>query len=98
MARWILSLIRGSREPRPVLAGPSNPATARFVMQRYMQGVHRAIGFVDGLVDRAILVKPQQVQPLPAPIKEMQHRPDSVAERFGLLGRKALAFHADTVY
>jgi len=67
-------------------------------MKLHVQVVHRAIGFVDRLIDGTLLVEPQRVDPPPASEEEMQHRPDSVAERFGLLDREAMAFHADTVY
>ena len=97
MGRSRLSPIRGRRELL-LLAGPSNPAAARFIVQRHEQAMDRRVSFVDRLVDRALLIESQYVQPLPALQQEKQHRPDPVAECFGLLGRKAQAFHRDTVY
>jgi hypothetical protein len=60
--------------------------------------VHRAVSPVDRLVDNVSLVKPQRVNSSTTPIKEVKHRPDSVPESFGLLGREAWASHADSVY
>ena len=67
-------------------------------MEPHVQIVHRAVGFVDRLVDRAIRVKTQRVEPAPTLVKEVKHWPYSVSERFGLLGCEARAFHASTVY
>jgi len=96
--RRSLSLIRGRCESWSHLTGSSDPATAGFVMQRHVQGMHRAISLVNRLVDRAFLVKAPRVESPPASMKKVKHRPDSVAESFGLFGRKAREFHADTVY
>ena len=80
------SLVRGRRDAWSLAAGFSDPPTAGFVVRRCVQGMHRAIGFVDRLVDSTFLVKPPRVKPPPASMKKVKHRPDSVPERFGLLG------------
>lgn len=67
-------------------------------MQRHVQSMHRAVSFVDRLVDRAFLVKPSHVESLPASMKKVKHRPDPVTKGSGLLGREARTFHAVTVY
>ncbi len=59
--RWTLSLIRGKREARSLIARSPDSATARFIMKLDVQLVHRAVSFIDHLVDRASRVKPQQV-------------------------------------
>ena len=98
MARWSLSAIRGRCESWSLLNGSSDPAPARFVMQRHVQCMHRAISLVDRLVDRALLVEPPRVESLPASMKKVKHRPDPITESSGLLGSESEAFHAYTVY
>jgi len=67
-------------------------------MKRHVQRVHCRIRFVDRLVDHAFFVKSQCVEALPASMEKVKHRPYFVPERFSLLGCKARAFHAYTVY
>ena len=66
------------------IPGSSNPVIARLVNQSHVQRTQRTVRFVDLLVDFAIRIKPPHVQPLPAPMKVMQHPPDSVTERIRL--------------
>ena len=49
-----MSLIRGRREARLLVARSSRSATAQLIMELHVQVVHRAISFVDRLVDRAL--------------------------------------------
>jgi hypothetical protein len=67
-------------------------------MKRHVQLVHRTVSLVDRAVDHALIVEPQRIEPPPASIQEVQHRPDSVPKRFGLLDRQARAFHEYTEY
>ena len=66
-------------------------------MEPDLQIVHRAVCFVDRLIARTVRVEPQGVEPPPALVMEVKHRPYSVPEGFGLLGCKARAFHGCTV-
>jgi hypothetical protein len=96
--RWILNLIRGRRKARPLIARSADSPTARFIMELHVQVVHRAVSSVDHLVDRATCVKSQRVEPAATLVKKVKHRPDSVPERFGLLGCQSRAFHAYAIY
>jgi hypothetical protein len=55
-------------------------------MKLYVQVVHRAVRFVDRLIDRTLLVEPQHVQASPASKQEIKHGPDLVPENIRLLG------------
>ena len=55
--------------------------------------MHRAISFVDCPIDLAIRVKAARVEPTPASIQEVKHRPDSVPEDFGLLWSESSPKH-----
>ena len=93
-----LNLIRIARADLGLIPTRSvGAALARFVMQLHMQPVQCAIRFVDRPVQRIVLVEPQHFEPSPATMNEVEHRPDSVPERRGLLGCQMSA-HADSVY
>ena len=91
-------MIRGRRDPCSLVTCSTNSPTARLVMERHVQFVHRAIGFVDSPVDDAFIVEPQRVESLPASMEEVKHRPYPVPECVGLLGGEARAVQANTVY
>jgi hypothetical protein len=62
-------------------------------MQRHVQFVHRTVSLVDYLIDGALVVESPRIESPTTTVEKVQHRPDSVAERFGLLGGKARALH-----
>ena len=86
MARWNLSLIRGSVSRSLPLTGLLDSVLKRFVDQGQVQAVHRPVCFVDLMEDLGVLIESQHFQPAPIPVKEVKHPANSFAECAGLAG------------
>ena len=73
-------LVPGKRLSKSLLGASPDASAARMVMQRDVKLVHRAVGFVDRLIDRALLIEAARVEPGPASVEKVEHRPDLVPE------------------
>jgi hypothetical protein len=53
-------------------------------VERHVEFVQRAVGFIDRAEDRGVVIKPKRLESSPAPEHEVQHGPNLLLERSSL--------------